>query len=216
MPERLTKRVLLLGWDAADWKIIHPLLERNEMPTLKRLIEQGVSGNLATLQPILSPILWNSIATGKYADKHQILGFTEPTPDGKGVRPIRSTARRAKAIWNILSQHGRRSGIVNWFASHPAEPIEGMVFTNQFPKISRDEAGTVLPLDAQAVHPPDLLELAETFRVRPRHITGAAIAAVLPAKHPGRYPRSAFAHAHPPVGGMCLGTECRGVPHGQR
>ncbi len=180
----LTKRVLLLGWDAADWKIIHPLLERDEMPTLKRLIETGVSGNLATLQPVLSPILWNSIATGKYADKHQILGFTEPSPDGAGVRPIRSTARRAKAIWNILSQHGRRSGVVNWFASHPAEPIDGLVFTNQFPEIVRDEAGTVLPLDAQAVHPPSLFELAETLRVLPRHITAEQLRPFFPERVP--------------------------------
>ena len=171
MPKRLTQRVLLLGWDAADWKIIHPLLERNEMPALKRLIETGVSGNLSTLQPILSPILWNSIATGKCADKHGILGFTEPAPDGKSVRPVRSTSRRAKAMWNILSQCGLHSAVVNWFASHPAEPIAGTVFTNQFPKIARDEAGEVIPLDARAVHPPELRDLAETFRVRPRHIT---------------------------------------------
>jgi predicted AlkP superfamily phosphohydrolase/phosphomutase len=37
-------------------------------------------GNLATLQPILSPMLWNSVATGKFADKHGIHGFIAPDP----------------------------------------------------------------------------------------------------------------------------------------
>ena len=37
-------------------------------------------GNLATLQPILSPMLWNSVATGKFADKHGILGFSALDP----------------------------------------------------------------------------------------------------------------------------------------
>ncbi|MEY2440066.1 MAG: hypothetical protein QOI34_1451, partial [Verrucomicrobiota bacterium] len=62
---RLAKRVLLIGWDAADWKIINPLLDAGLMPTLDAFINGGVIGNLATLQPILSPMLWNSIATGK-------------------------------------------------------------------------------------------------------------------------------------------------------
>ena len=171
MSKRLTKRVLLLGWDAADWKIIHPLIERGALPVLKYLVESGVSGNLATLHPILSPILWNSIATGKFADKHGILGFTEPTPDGRGARPVSATSRRTKALWNILSQCGLRSGVVNWFASHPAEPIAGTVFTNHFNEPVRRPDGEVAPLDPRAVHPPDLYELAQSFRVLPKDIT---------------------------------------------
>ena len=112
MSKRLTKRVLLLGWDAADWNIIHPLIEAGKMPVLEKFIEFGVSGQIATLQPILSPMLWTSIATGKRADKHDILGFVEPSPDGKGVRPVSSTSRKCKAIWNILSQSGLRSVVI--------------------------------------------------------------------------------------------------------
>ncbi len=175
MPGPLTKRVLLLGWDAADWKIIHPLIDAGEMPVLKGLVESGGSGNLATLYPIISPILWNSIATGKRADKHGILGFTEPLPEGRGARPVSSTSRRAKALWNLLSQAGRRSAVVNWFASHPAEPIAGTVFTNQFSEIVHRPDGEPAPLDPRAVHPPELYELAQSFRVLPREITARQI-----------------------------------------
>ena len=78
MAKRLAKKILLIGWDAADWKIINPLLDKGEMPALESLINNGVMGNIATLDPPLSPMLWTSIATGKRADKHGILGFTEP------------------------------------------------------------------------------------------------------------------------------------------
>ena len=139
MPNRLAKRVLLLGWDAADWQIIHPLIDRGEMPALQRLLETGVSSRIATLHPVISPILWNSIATGKRADKHDILGFVEPSPDGQGVRPVCSTSRRAKALWNILSQSGLRAGVVNWFASYPAERIAGEIFSNRFASVYRPE-----------------------------------------------------------------------------
>ena len=42
------------------------------MPTLDAFINRGVMGNLATLQPILSPMLWNSVATGKLATNTRI------------------------------------------------------------------------------------------------------------------------------------------------
>ncbi|MCA9288901.1 MAG: alkaline phosphatase family protein, partial [Phycisphaerales bacterium] len=65
MPDRLAKRVLVVGWDAADWKLIDPLLARGEMPHLARLIGNGCRADLASLDPKLSPLLWTSIATGK-------------------------------------------------------------------------------------------------------------------------------------------------------
>lgn len=64
---RLCKKLLLIGWDAADWQMIQPLMDAGKMPTLKRLVDKGVSGNLATIRPVLSPMLWTSIATGKRA-----------------------------------------------------------------------------------------------------------------------------------------------------
>ncbi|MGH9356724.1 MAG: hypothetical protein ACRD10_11395, partial [Terriglobia bacterium] len=67
MGEPLAKKVLLIGWDAADWKVATPLLDQGLMPALDDFINHGVMGNLATLRPILSPMLWNSIATGKRA-----------------------------------------------------------------------------------------------------------------------------------------------------
>ncbi len=65
-----TRKVLLVGWDGADWKIIHPLLDAGKMPNLTALIENGVMGNLSSLRPELSPMLWTSIATGKRPYKH--------------------------------------------------------------------------------------------------------------------------------------------------
>lgn len=155
MPERLAQRVLLIGWDAADWQIIRPLVERGGMPNFKRFLDEGAWGNIATLDPILSPILWNSIATGKRADKHDILGFMEP--DGRGfVRPVSSTSRKAKALWNIASQNNLRSVVVGWYASYPAERINGAIVTDRYESFVGEPdkfAG-----DANAYHPDSILE----------------------------------------------------------
>jgi len=154
------KKVLLIGWDAADWEMIDPLLQSGQMPALAQLLKGGVRGNLATLQPVLSPILWTSIATGKRADKHGICGFTEPLADGTGVGPVRSTSRKCKAVWNILSQNGLKSNVVGWFASDPPEPVNGVIVSDQF--LVAQEVKT-----ATMVHPPELARSLAALRVTP-------------------------------------------------
>ena len=64
------------------------LMERARCRTLRGWWTAGRCGNLATLIRRSQPMLWTSIATGKRPFKHGIHGFTEPTPDGLGVRPI--------------------------------------------------------------------------------------------------------------------------------
>ncbi len=96
MNQSRERKVLLIGWDSADWEMIDPLLQSGQMPALAQLLKGGVRGNLATIQPVLSPMLWTSIATGKRADKHGICGFTEPLPDGTGIGPVRSTSGNAR------------------------------------------------------------------------------------------------------------------------
>ena len=173
------RKVLLIGWDAADWEHITPLLDEGLMPTLDGLINRGVMGNLATLQPILSPMLWNSIATGKLPDKHGIHGFIEPDPINGGARPYASTSRKCKAIWNILSQSGLRSNVVGWWASHPAEPINGVVVTNAFGGVKLDpEKGWQIP--PGSVHPEDKAKLLARFKIFPTELTEAHILPFVP------------------------------------
>jgi predicted AlkP superfamily phosphohydrolase/phosphomutase/tetratricopeptide (TPR) repeat protein len=180
MADAVAKRkVLLIGWDAADWEHINPLLDEGLMPTLDGLINRGVMGNLATLQPMLSPMLWNSIATGKFADKHGIHGFIEPDPVNGGARPYTSTSRKVKAIWNILSQSKLRSNVVGWWASHPAEPINGTVVTNAFAGVKFDpERGWTIPLGA--VHPAEKGPLLARFRFFPTELTEEHILPFIP------------------------------------
>src|SRR6185369_15453183 len=164
-------RVLLIGWDAADWKVIKPLLAAGQMPNLARLMGQGIHGNLATIYPVLSPMLWTSIATGKRAYKHGIHGFSEPLPDGSGVRPSSLLSRKTKALWNILNQAGHRSLVVGWWPSHPAEPINGVMVSNFFQQPGGTPE-TMPPLVPGAVHPASLAASLAELRVNPMELTG--------------------------------------------
>jgi predicted AlkP superfamily phosphohydrolase/phosphomutase/tetratricopeptide (TPR) repeat protein len=175
----LAKKVLLIGWDAADWKLINPLLDRGLMPTLDDFVNHGVIGNLATLRPILSPMLWNSIATGKRPDKHGIHGFMEPDPQTGGVRPTTSTSRKVKAIWNILTQRGYKTHVLGWFAGHPAEPINGVSVSDLFP-YAVGPLDKEWPLPPGAVHPDSLRDTFSKLRMHPAEVTEAAILPWIP------------------------------------
>ena len=179
MSERLAKKVLLIGWDAADWKVINPLLDQGLMPTLDGFINHGVMGNLATLRPILSPMLWNSIATGKRANKHGIHGFMEPDPQNGGIRPVSSTSRKVKAIWNILTQRGFKTHVLGWFAGHPAEPINGISVSDLYPYATAPP-DKPWPLPPGAVYPERLRDTFAELRMHPGDVTEAAILPWIP------------------------------------
>lgn len=172
-------KVLVIGWDAADWKIIEPLMEAGHMPTLKKFLSEGVSGNLATLQPVLSPMLWTSIATGKRAWQHGIHGFVELNSEGTDLQPMNVTSRKVKAIWNILNQKGYMSNVVAWWPSHPAEPINGSMVSNFYQKES-NHFPPDWELPESVVHPPEYYEKLKGLRFHPAELTGAMVLPFVP------------------------------------
>ena len=170
-PTQKRRKVLLIGWDGADWKTITPLLDAGKMPALESLVSRGVMGNIATLDPPLSPMLWTSIATGKTADKHGVLGFVQPNADNTGVRPVLGTARKTKAVWNILNQKGLRSNVIGWWPSHPAEPLNGVTVSNFYHRL-KGPPHKRPPLPAGTIHPTALSQPLADLRVHMQELTG--------------------------------------------
>lgn len=173
------RRLLVIGWDAADWQLISPLMDGGLMPTLAKFVEAGVMGNLATLRPVLSPMLWTTIATGKLPGQHGIHGFVEPLPDASGVRLVGSTTRTTKALWNICTQAGLKTHAVGWYASHPAEPISGVCVSDQF--LNLPHAGeSPWPLPEGSIHPTDRRDALGKLRVTPRELVAADLLPFIP------------------------------------
>jgi len=179
-PQNKSKRkVLLVGWDAADWKVINPLMDAGKMPFLKSVVERGVIGNLSTQHPVLSPMLWTSIATGKRPFKHGILGFVEPTIDGSAVQPVSNLSRRTKAIWNILNQEKKRSNVISWWPSAPVEPINGVMVSNHY-QSAVAPLSEPWPMPDGTVHPKALAEKFADARFHPQELLADAVQAFVP------------------------------------
>ena len=179
-PSAPARRILLVGWDSADWRIIQPLVDAGKMPVLQRLIETGVSGRLASLDPMISPLLWTSLATGKRAQSHGIYSFTATDPSSGRVESVGSHHRRCHALWNILHHERRRSVVCNWFASHPAEPIDGLTISNEFAVLRPAASDASLASLASSVHPATHWETLRDLRVAPEEIDESVIRLLVP------------------------------------
>ncbi len=155
-------RIIVLGLDCLTIEAIDRLSAEGRVPNLRELIDSGASGELGTIMPTLSPMLWTSIGTGKTEDRHGVHDFR--TVRIPGVRPFQTTLKRVKfasatsyyvlrnsvlpgsffhfhhytsgmrtckSLWNILSEHGRRVGVVGWYITWPAEPVNGFLVTSR-------------------------------------------------------------------------------------
>lgn len=156
-----------------------PLVNAGHMPTLAAMLQRGASGNLATLDPPLSPMLWTSIATGKTADEHGVLGFVSPRAGG-AVGPVLGSERRVRALWEIADAAGLRSAVVGWWPSHPANAVAGAVVSNFYQR-SLATPWSDTPMPAGTVHPPELAETLAGLRVHPSELTEAHLLPFVPS-----------------------------------
>jgi len=125
------RKVLLVGWNLASWQLLNPLLDQGKLPHLQALVEQGMMGNLKTQRPLLEHVVYNSVATGTYADRHGVLGPLEIGPQNQ-IQPTGSFSRRVDAVWDILSDQQRKCHVINFPTTGPAEKINGTFVAPSF------------------------------------------------------------------------------------
>jgi tetratricopeptide (TPR) repeat protein len=135
-------RVLLVGIDGLDPDIVSRLVGDAKLPTFARLIASGAHGRLRSFEPLLSPIVWTTIATSRKPQDHGILDFVEFDAAGRAV-PISGARRRVPALWDIARQYGRRSGFIGWYASFPAATVNGFTVSDRlaFHQVKSSRAG---------------------------------------------------------------------------
>ena len=123
-------RVLLLGFDGLDPEAVDLLMSEGKLPNFARMRREGAYGRLRSFEPMLSPILWTTIATGRTPDAHGIGHFVALDPKTGQSLPVTSDMRRVRALWEILGASGRTSEVVGWWATWPPEPIRGVLVSD--------------------------------------------------------------------------------------
>ena len=68
-------RVVILGFDGADPKLVEQYLAEGKLPNLARLKEEGSYARLATTNPPQTPVSWSTFSTGINPGRTQIFDF---------------------------------------------------------------------------------------------------------------------------------------------
>jgi predicted AlkP superfamily phosphohydrolase/phosphomutase len=123
-------RVFLFGVDGLTFRVLHPLMERGLLPNFQRLQSEGVEGILKSTTPPVTPPAWTSISTGLSPARHGVYDFWTYKPGDQGPDATIVTHRQGgKAIWNILSEWGKRVIVANVPMTYPPEPINGIMLS---------------------------------------------------------------------------------------
>lgn len=144
-------RVLVIGIDGGTFDLIRPWANAGDLPNIARLMSEGAHGLLeSTIPPVTAPA-WSSFATGKNPGKHGVFDFIRPmgrTGEGPGQFDlVNATSIRTPTMWQILSEAGRRVGVMNVPVTYPPTPVNGFII-----------GGMLSPVSGAFTYPADLLD----------------------------------------------------------
>ena len=165
-------------------------------------MHRGGFARLATLRPTEGPPVWTTLVTGRLPRDHgirsgsfyRLLGSATdwallPRATTIGAleraglvtrRPVPSTARRCRALWNVLDAFGISSGVVRVWGTHPPEAIRGFVVSPYFHLLLHDPERA-----ATAIHPRDLLREVSARAVEPAQVDPALLRELAEPRPPG-------------------------------
>ncbi len=159
-------RVVVVALDGLEYSELDRGIERGDLPHFKRLMAEGVRAEMEVTTPIMSPILWTTIASGYPATDHGIGGWT----DG-ATRSYSAADVRVKRVWDVLGEARRPVVVSGWLMTWPAAPVHGALLSERFVwsfpmnKRSDDETlATDIKVRSATAFPESLIGRATTLR----------------------------------------------------
>ena len=140
----MNPKAAIIGLDGVPINLLEELAQRDVMPHMKTLMEQGCLAKMRSSLPANSAASWSSMITGVGPGTHGVYGFTDFIPGTYTVCYHSSRKLKASPFWG--REPRRRVLVMNLPAAYPAQPLNGVMIT-----------GFVSPQLEKAVYPPDLL-----------------------------------------------------------
>jgi predicted AlkP superfamily phosphohydrolase/phosphomutase len=139
------QRVLLIGWDGADWRILDPMLEAGLLPNLAGLIDRGARAVLNSVVPTHSWSAWPSFLTGVDPADHGVYDILESREGTRRQFPVSFRSIRERTFLADLTAAGVETVMVNVPLTFPPPKITGKLI-----------AGGVLPKGRGFTYPEEL------------------------------------------------------------
>ena len=118
-------KALIIGIDAASPVLINRWID--QLPNLKSIVQNGVSGTLESIVPPSSVPAWQCFATGKNPAKLGVFGFSYIGRDGS-LKHGRTTSDLG-CFWDLCSQKGMKVGVLNVPGTFPPYPLNGFMIS---------------------------------------------------------------------------------------
>ena len=133
------RKVVVIGLDGLEPKIVDSMLEAGELPHLARLRIAGGYSRVATTWPAQTPVAWSTFATGVNPGGHGIYDFLRRDPrtyspdlglnryeqKSAFLPPKVINLRRGTTIWEVLSGAGVPSAVVRCPCTYPPDTMKG-------------------------------------------------------------------------------------------
>lgn len=123
-------KILILALDSATFDFILPMVERQELPNFKRLLDSGVYGLCDTTVPAHSAPAWITFMTGLNPGKHGVLGFNDLDLNNyslTGDKIINSSLYKGRTIFDYLSNKNKRVVSFGLPTTYPPWEINGIM-----------------------------------------------------------------------------------------
>jgi len=120
-------RFLLIGLDGAEPTLLEKWLGEGRLPNLARIRERGALLPCASTTPCATFPAWTTCVTGVNPGKHGVFDFTRMVDGDYAIRFTNATSRAAPALWNLLSDAGKRVCVLGVPATYPPEPVNGIM-----------------------------------------------------------------------------------------
>lgn len=150
-----SSRLFILGLDGSPLPLLRRLMKAGDLPNLARIFESGSAVEMNSSLPDVSAVAWTSVNTGKNPGKHGIYGFVDRKPGTTEMEVMTARHVRAKTVWELASDAGRRAVAINVPLSFPPQHINGVVISD-----------FLAPALSKAVYPTTLVPQLESMGYR--------------------------------------------------
>ncbi len=121
-------RIFVIGLDSATYDFVDRWVSEGHLPTFKKLISQGVKGELTSVIPPVTTPAWTSFLTGKNPSNHGLFSWIR-RKGAIGMEPFNKTHIKGESIGELLSRNGKKVGLVNIPSTYPPSEVNGFVVT---------------------------------------------------------------------------------------
>ncbi len=122
-----TPRVVFIGIDGTPLSFLQRMMREGVMPNLVRLTQEGDLRENLSVYPTVSSVAWSSFMTGVNPAKHGIYGFVDRQPDTLKPYIPTSSNMKAKTLWEMLSEAGKRVIVMNVPVTYPPRRVNGIM-----------------------------------------------------------------------------------------